>query len=94
MSVHVCACDSHVTGEVVGLLLHDMHINEEGVEPEMKHLIPPSKPRVKELNLDIPTERHGCGEGQFSIGVCPLDVLIHFRRVDLCLVQTDDEARS
>ena len=80
--------------QIHSLLLHHVHINEVRVEPEMEHLVlPPSKPHMEELYLDVPTQGDGCGQCQLSIGVCLLDVLVDFRRVDLCLVQTYNEAR-
>ena len=81
-------------GEVDCLLLHDVHVDEEGVEPEMEHLVPPPKPGVEELNLDVPAEGHWGGQGQLCVRVCPLDVLVNLGRVDLSLVEADDEARS
>lgn len=95
LAPQVCAhTNIHMGGEIVGLLLHHVHIDEEGVEPEMKHLVSPSKPGVKELNLDVPTERHWGGQSQLCVRICPLDVLVNLGRVDLGFVEPNDEARS
>ena len=84
---------SLVVHQVLSLLLHHVHVYEEGVEPEVEHLVAPPKPRVEELDLDVAAEWHGSGQRQLCVGVRSLDVLVHLGRVDLRLVQTNDEKR-